>query len=323
MPPGSETGLGWLRGTIKTLETADVLDTLLGYFGPHQPRQGGTRWYRSAANLAERSVMVAWDGVGQASGTVMVEVKQTALDGLGWERSVELLSDLASLGLRASRLDLYYDDRERIASPGEVWEALSAGQGVTHSQSFERHEDQDHRSTANLGARSSLRYLRVYDKPDESGDRVRWEIELHDESARSAVSLLLSLAARLSPSSSTFAVGRTSDLSSQAGAFVLGLVADFVDFRQTVQGDLHGSRRPRLAWWARLLGSTVRVRLAAAVVVDSLERRAAWLARQAAPTLAAVWMRYGDGWLNALLSNGLDRAEQSGDMRRLQWQPSA
>jgi len=93
-----------------------------------------------------------------------------------------------------------------------------------------------------------------------------------------------------------------------------------VEFRETFQGDLHGSRRPRLAGWARLQGSAARVRLAAAVVVDSLERRKAWIERQAAPSFAAVWARLGDAWVNQVLSNGLDRA---GDMRSLQWQASA
>lgn len=322
MPPAPTVGLGWLRGTVRGSEVGTILDTLAGFVGPHRERPGGTRWYSRSASLSDGQALVAWDGVGQAAGTVLVDVHQAALDGLGWERGLELARALLGLGWRPSRLDLYLDDRQVVATPGDVWAALCEGQAVTHARAWRRHEDQDGLATAYVGERDSLRMLRVYRKPDGAGDRVRWEIELHDEAARSGLAALIAWASgrdRNAPAAphvhARLTTGQRSDpapLDATAGAFVLGLVADFVDFRATNAGDGHGSRRARLAWWSALLGSASRVRLSLGERVDSFERRARWLARQVAPTLSEAWVRLGDGWLNGVLRDGLDRAEATG-----------
>jgi hypothetical protein len=337
MPDGPTVGLGWLKGTVRT-DPKFAGEILERSFGPGQVRQGGTRWYRQSAQFAGGEVMLAWEGIGQAQGTALIDVHQAALDRLGWSAAVALARDLVTLGLRASRLDVYYDDRDGITAPTTVDGALRSGQAVTHAQKFKLTTDQDDRSTANLGDRSSQRFLRTYDKPEQDCTRVRWELEHHDEAARSALAAVLgsdtaggreSCAAVASPEALTheaphsLLVGGASARTraeQAAGVLVLGLISDFVDFRQTSADDQHGSRRPRLAWWARFLGSAVRVRLVVGVRGDSLERRATWLRLQVAPTLAGVWGRLGNAWLNDLLTEGLDRAERTDEIRRLVWQ---
>jgi hypothetical protein len=190
MPPGPTVGLGWLKGTVRT-DPQNAGEILERYFGPGQTRQGGTRWYRQSAQFAGVEVMLAWEGIGQAAGTVLVDVHQAALDRLGWADGVTLARELVALGLRASRLDVYYDDRDGITSPTTVDGALRTGQAVTHAQKFKLTTDQDERSTANLGDRSSQRFLRTYDKPEVDSGRVRWELEHHDEAARSALAAVL------------------------------------------------------------------------------------------------------------------------------------
>lgn len=286
-------GLGWLRGTLRT-DPESVMALLRPHLGESSARSGGTRWFRQSAYLADRRVVVAWDGIGQAAGRVMVDVTQTALDGLGWEGSRALLSDLLGAGFRASRVDLYVDDRrERRASARVVRGAVVDRQYVSHADPGGYRED-DHTgaATAYLGSRESERFLRVYDKdPNGFDPRTRYELETKGEVAR-----LVASAVAAAPAV-------------DAAAVVCAHLLAFVDFRHRSDGD-RGDRGARLAWWSALVDGFTKARGVVAVKVDSLARRAGWLRRQVAPTLAAIWARpdYGNGWLNELLGDGLDRA---------------
>lgn len=283
-------GLGWLRGTIRG-DSDGVVRLLEPFFGAPSPRSGGTRWYSSTATLADRRVLVAWDGVASAAGTVMVDVTQAALDGLGWEGSVALARALMAAGFRASRVDVYCDDRERRASARDVRGAVVAGHFVSHAQpGGYREDDATGAATAYLGSRESERMLRVYDKePNGADPRTRYELELKGAAARDSLGYLAD--------------------AQDGRAVVTGLLLAFVDFRARADGE-RGDRAPRLAWWAALVRDFAKVRGAVAVTVDSLARRLSWVRRQVAPTLAAIWARpeYGNGWLTEVLSDGLDRA---------------
>lgn len=283
-------GLGWLRGTIRT-GTDEALAILAPFFGPSSPRSGGTRWYGSSATLADRRVLVAWDGIAQAAGTVMIDVTQTALDGLGWAGALDLAAALTGVGFRASRVDVFVDDRARRASARVTRAAIAEGHYVSHAQPGGYHEDdRTGAATAYLGARESERMLRVYDKdPNGEDPRTRFELELKGDAARDALARLVN-----QPDPDRTATG---------------LLLGFVDFRERAEGE-RGDRAPRLAWWAALVLDVEKVRGVAAVVVDSLARRAGWVRRQVAPTLAALWARpeYGNRWLNEVLGDGLDRA---------------
>lgn len=296
-PPESETGvemtgdvgIGWARGSIRGLEPDVVIGALAPFLGSSTPRGGGTRWYQASATLDDRRAMVAWDGQGSAAGTVLVDVTQQAFDGLGFERGLALLRTLHGLGWRPSRLDVWADDREGLADPSDVLAALEAGQVVTHAQGHEWRSNSQGGATAYVGSRSSERFLRVYRTgPVHGYAGTRWELELKGEAARGALGLLLG--------------------DRDAATTAVQLVIAFVDFRDRV-GLGHGERAARLPWWAALVGSLERVRGVAAHRVDGLARRVTWLARQVAPTLAAIWAEpaYGSAWLNGLLADGLDR----------------
>lgn len=312
-PPSSETGvqttptlsigLGWLRGTLRT-DPDTVLRLLARWWGDATPRDGGTRWYRRTWGLDDGRVMVAADGIGQAAGTVMVDVRQSALDGIGWDGGSALLRALLAAGVRLSRIDLYCDDRGVSATPSDVWAAVRSGDVVTHArlEDAQRHEtNRDGSETVYIGQRTSERMLRVYRKPDDLGDRVRWELETHDDAARHLASMLASLPA-------------DSRAPSGLGAVFWGYLSGFVDFREGARAaDGNGSRRPRLAWFAALVEAAERIPgRAAAEVVASVDRLARWLDRQAAPALARVFAAYGSDWLNDVLRSGWARAEARG-----------
>jgi DNA relaxase NicK len=306
-PPSSETGVemptvgvGWLRGTLRA-DPETVFDALAPFFGRPTVRPGGTRWYAASASLIDRRVQVAWDGYGSAAGTTMVDVTQTALDHLGWQRSLDLAASLRELGFRPSRVDVYMDDRARLADPLDVHAALEAGQAVTHAQGYQLTTNSYGGATTYLGRRTSERFLRVYRKGHETADqadpRNRWELETK---GLAAADVLLALT--------------TTD---QPAAAVVAAIVGFVDFRDRA-GVQHGDRAPRLDWWTALVGTLARVKGAARQRIDTLARRALWVRTQVAPSLAVLVaaVGYGDVWLAELLHDGRRRAE------RFQWASS-
>jgi hypothetical protein len=265
--------------------------------------------------------MIAWDGQAQAAGTVLVDITQQALDGLGFARSLDLLRSLTAAGFRPSRLDLWADDREGLADPLDVWTALEGGQAVTHAHGHEWRQNSAGGATAYIGSRTSERFLRVYRTlPIHGYDGTRWELEIKGQAAVDSLALLIEGAERRADTrlNSRSPIGPlgveapspwSAPSSSPDAAMVLvGLIVGFVDFRDRA-GLAHGERAPRLAWWVALVGSMTRVRGAVAIKVDGLKRRAAWIGRQVAPTLAAIWAEpgYGSAWLNEVLGDGMDR----------------
>jgi DNA relaxase NicK len=295
-PPVSDTGvempnvgLGWLRGTVR-VDPQVVMDALRPFFGQSITRPFGVRWYASAATLLDRRVTIAWDGYGGASGTTLVDVTQTALDHLGWEMSLDLAATLQDLGLKPSRIDIYFDDRRALADPLDVHAALEAGQVVTHAQGYELRTNSAGGATAYIGARTSERYLRTYRTgPTHGYEGSRWEMETKGLAAADVLAALT-----------------TAD--DPASALVVQIVS-FVDFRDRA-GVQHGDRAPRLAWWAALVGSLARVRGTVCQRIDTLARRALWVRSQVAPSLAvlAAAPGYGQVWLTEMLHDGRRRS---------------
>ena len=142
-------------------------------------------------------------------------------------------------------------------------------------------------ATTYLGSPKSGAMIRVYDKAAESGRigaGVRWELQVRGQLAVRFV---------------TGAIEAKQDL----GRYVVGCMCGLIDFRDR-SGQERGDRAPRLDWWAAVVADGARVRLSGPARVSSLEKRAAWLRNQVAPTLALLWMTYGDEWLNAVLQTG-------------------
>jgi hypothetical protein len=95
--------------------------------------------------------------------------------------------------------------------------------------------------------------------------------------------------------------------SATPGVVFFALLRAFVDFVDTSDGK-RADRAPLLGWWASLVGSASRARLAARVAVDSLARTERWLRRQVAPALALIFGARGSGAVNALIEEGWPRA---------------
>jgi hypothetical protein len=298
-------GLGWLQGTTRTSDELHVLSLLTAATGAEQePSPGGTRWYTESATVGPH-IRVAWSPRNRPDvAETYVEVHQTALDELGGAASLLLAAQLLAAGVRFSRADGYYDDRARHAEPGTVADAFRRRDVLTHIRYLQEIRGFVTNgpdgvavpigATTYIGSPKSDTRVRVYDKAAESGRPdagIRWELQLrHGHAAR-------------------FVAGAVA-AGEGLGAYVLACIRGLADFRDR-SGQERGDRAPLLAWWAAIVGDAERVLLSGPAKVDALEKRGAWLSRQAAPTLALCCFAYGPDWLDALLRSGEERLTQA------------
>jgi DNA relaxase NicK len=269
-----------------------VLAWLAETFGPSSPREHGVQWYRRAWSVGELGVVVACEPRSSSSdpAEVYIVIPQGALDALGWDGQVTLLALLDALGVRLSRVDVYYDDLARLADPEDVLAAMQGRDTRTRVKCWRRVEDSAGGMTVYLGARSGECMVRVYRKWAESGDPsqgVRWEMEAKGERAPIVAEFV-----RLSAAPSV--------------AF-FGLLRAFVDFVDREDGE-RGDRSALLAWWASLVGSAERAVYVGAVVINGLAKRAAWFRRSCAPTLAVLFAALGSDWIDAAIRDAWEGA---------------
>jgi len=211
---------------------------------------------------------------------------------LSEEQMMEVVGWLLFAGASVSRLDLAGDDYDKRVMPADVWEAVKAGECVSHTQKRTFTESwKGGGSTVAFGARSGRQYLRVYDKAAESlgqVDAVRWELETKDEAAQSLLVQLMEYAGRW-------------------GELFKARLVQFVDFKEV--GGSNATRRKRAAWFAELVGAAEKARVYGAVALRTVEKVAAWLEKQVAPSLAVVFQVMGGdlGYLSRVVELGRRR----------------
>ena len=302
-------GLGWLQGTVRRKAPERVVELLRGAVGAEpEGRGGGTHWYAESVRVGPHA-LVAWEPRRRPEAAeTYFEVHQTGLDELGGARSLRLAADLHEAGARYTRVDGYYDDHARHAEPPTVAEAFRRGLAVSHIRRVRelreyvlakgKEDAWPDGATTYLGSPTSEAMVRIYDKAAESGRvdaGVRWEVQMRRRRAE------------------VFAAGAVT-AGEGLGAYVLGCIRGLVDFRARA-GVVHGDRAPLIDWWAAIVADAARVGLNKPAKVDTLEQRAVWLERQAAPSLALLWIAYGSDWLNELLLSGEGRLSEA--QRRL------
>jgi hypothetical protein len=300
----TRAGLGWLQGTVKKVDPSEVIALLAATIGwESEARPGGTRWYSESVTIGLH-VLVAWAPRDRPDAVeTYFEVHQSALDELGGAASLQLAAELLAVGARFSRADGYYDDRLRHAEPGTVAEAFRRGDVLTRLRGIEERRKsvrvgKDGRIvdavTVYLGSRKSGALVRVYDKEAESGRSgagVRWELELHG------------------PHAVRFVAGAIA-AGDELGAYVLACIRGLIDFCDRT-GEERGDRAALLDWWAAIVGGAGRMGLTGPARVDSLSKRAVWVWRQVAPSLALLYRAFGPNWLKDLLRNGEERLTEA------------
>ena len=118
----------------------------------------------------------------------------------GNSRLKDFFNYCAEAGGKARRIDLALDDYEKLITPEQVEEEFHGPNAVTHCrtilgvQESKRGHPEAAGATRYLGAPSSARRLRVYDKFVESGgeiDAIRWELQERKRAAEKSHSDLI------------------------------------------------------------------------------------------------------------------------------------
>lgn len=172
-------------------------------------------------------------------------------------------------------LDLALDDFEKRVDPGFVLDAFRSGSAVTRAKRSRRIREEDRGGRRlgdgiQIGSRSGICFLRVYDKELESGGArrcIRWELQTKE---RAAEALLHDLVAH-----------------EEHGKVFAEHLVRFLDFRQPGLGA--ASVRPREPWFADLVGAAEKAVLAQPERTTSLASVLAWIHKQVVPLLGVIW----------------------------------
>lgn len=239
-----------------------------------------------------------WDAPGRQDAHLSLPGKACGVAG---REGVRTLLRFVQLHGKPTRIDLAMDDFERVVSPDQVDAELRGPDAVTHAREAltirghaVRSEDLTG-ATIYLGSPSSRQRLRVYDKGLESHgaiDAVRWELQLRAEAAESLIPQLLA-----SPDS--------------FGQVFASRLVTFLDFRDRAAHS-EVEKRPRLAWFERLVGLARKVAIYPAAVVRTVDHVAAWVDRQVAPSLAVLLTAWG---------GDIDRLVVMATVGRERWKP--
>lgn len=257
-------GVGWLRGTVPNEMRAGVGQFLTMLYGDGEVREFGLWFYDRSiawANGASINYQSTVERLAITKGRVAVELPATALEDFDGVMVRQIMRQLNAYGWQATRVDVSYDDYERLISPRELFKqiyepSLYAGKPIRADFSgFLRiqHKVEHHRVKGLLhdevdfgrrGSTGSGKYLRIYDKFLESNGRlncVRWELELADERARMAWEAICRV-------NGDMIEGVNAGVASVIGS----MIGASVDFKKRT-GDKNLDRLERYDWWQELL----------------------------------------------------------------------
>lgn len=202
LPPFSDTGVetravpGWFAGSaVADGDDESLASGLVESLRRFLPgvvirSRNGSRHYAFTLARADGSFAVLYGGLGGASGSVMVQVRQSAFEGLSPDGGAGLLAWCCA-NLRPSRLDVALDDGAARVAPGDLYDGRLDAVSRTHRGGWEWRQNGAGGSTLYVGSRQSERYLRVYVKAAGGRAWVRHEVELKGSVALGAAESVL------------------------------------------------------------------------------------------------------------------------------------
>jgi len=105
----------------------------------------------------------------------------------------DLLETVVALGAKITRLDLAKDLRVSGLQIEPIWQAIQAGEYSGNSRNFRKIESLDGGYTIYIGAQTSDRQIRIYNKGAETktgADWMRFEIQLREDAAKTTARVL-------------------------------------------------------------------------------------------------------------------------------------
>lgn len=187
---------------------------------------------------------------------------------------------LNTVGLKVSRYDAAIDDYTRRIEPMQALQAAMHGamrRALTYAV-YGKGKRGHMALTAYFGDFSSDKFVRCYDKWEESGgeiDAIRWEAQFRDELAHAAFKTLID------SSDARYAQHMAKCIARQ----VVGAI-DFVD---TDSGRRY-CEQTRLDWWQTIVddaGGEIKITVSA--IKTTIEKKLKWIETQVAPALAQIF----------------------------------
>jgi len=295
---GHENALGidWLQGTVAQEHLKALCDYLSERFGPDSEKlkYGHYRYDRQRV-WHPYDVYVFYDsdaGKCQAihDGRVTIQIKASALNVLDAKALFCMCHDLhEQFHFRATRIDLCFDDYQRIISPHEVAEVAAEG----NFTGFRKYDPRAPRRISGeligdsvyfgtRGKNGAGRYLRNYDKKLESKgeiDSVRWEVEFSKDMADAVMSMLAM-------------VEGLEEFAGVIGKLIGGSI-DFIDRDGT-----HIDRMERLEFWQRIIDLLGCVKLRKPKPIKTLDKVKTWVKNSVMPSLKTIKNAMGEAEYN-------------------------
>jgi Replication initiation factor len=309
-----EVGVHWLRGSVPHRRVDEITPFLEQLFGDEwQPFEYGL-WTYDRSLLWPNGVRVNCHSTEERAdrvtkGKATLEIPGSALDALGTEGIAVLMKGLLQYDFSPSRLDLYFDDRERIISPQVLYHTVCsvtpAGKQIRKDYSgFKRIDARgpsdgtkrvyDECAFGRRGSKGGGKYLRIYDKALESqgeNPSIRWELELCDKRAKMAYECLVLCASQDADWEKIFAQA--------IGAFIGGCI-DFKR-RDGRAGSKNLSRCERYPFWQAILQKLDAAELRIEQPQKTIEKAKRYVETQVAGTLQMLAKAMGKHWLSVFL----------------------
>lgn len=280
-------GIHWLRISFPKHHLADLTHWLSQMWGDFE-QDGFGLWSYDSRFAWSNGASLNYDVDEERSqrvhlGSMTLDCPGGALDDTTAPDLQLLLEYCAQLGGKCTRIDVYFDDHERLVTFEQLKEAterhdysglidFQIRQGGRLSQPGHTREEI---SFGKRGSRGNGKYLRWYNKELESGGEFtcdRWEVEFSQKKADIVFKKLAATAGDL-----------------DAFATLCGsLIAGCITFVHRT-GDKNLSRLDRYEWWeqiCKLLGGCVSIRVRRER--DSLTGKLKWIERNVSPSLACL-----------------------------------
>ncbi|HJT20129.1 MAG TPA: replication initiation factor domain-containing protein [Nitrospira sp.] len=298
--------LGWLRFTVPTANTDDVMK-LVG--GEWIPDDKGFRGYALSWICRGQTGGLGRIATGakRAPKEVHVDLSQELITGWTYEQFQSVAAWVLAKQGHFGRIDVAMDDRSGIIDIDRIYASVVAGNCVSHFRKtqiiagLDLGSGEDMGKTICMGSRQSDTYLRIYDKAAEQrakaqpvdGTWVRWEMEWKDERA-DAVGLALSVLDH-----------------ERFQKYLIGVFRTAVDFRDCTRADDPKDRyhAPLLDWWKALTDGLERAKLEIAQTVKKIDDVKQWVEKSLSPMLGLLCAHpeAGERWLVKTIIDGVER----------------
>lgn len=317
----SSVALDYLSATFSADLLSSVDRVLSPLFGDPNGDDSPGRWYKTRVAYGD-GVTVFYsrttDDTGFERPEAFVEIKGNGCERMSADESADLLRGLRAVGVKATRVDLRYDDCEKIISVEEIDDrhGETFRFGPYRYKHFHKGGTRESNGpTLDFGRHGKLgsgSMFVVYDKAKESAgkiDAIRYEARWFKEKAELVFEQLTGSSTPWDDAGDGFDAEL---LARRMGALIAGAITFYDD-----DGD-RGSRRRVAAWWARVcerLGDeSIRIRLPAPdpPEIEAVKRE---VAKACGQRLAAIRLWYEnqdralefDRWLARVVDEGSQR----------------